>query len=1318
MGGLGVDRRKRRVYSCLHAALARALHFRVVHDGEVVFWQGDAIDEASGRFLVVSGSLLVFSKAQVAVGDGPQASRSGNPLYRLGKCVATCNQGSICGEVGFCGANRVLLLLLRTIMLLKVYFLLSGEFCVHVPESTEGIQLKTEATDGNYKTEVVTHLKSCIKLLHDHDADVVCCSETHASGMISVTHLCKLSEGDSFGGNCLIGYSLHSSRSDYEGVLLSIPQNNDDVCYVVSLAVDDLYAIRLRYMNATDFSASAAYNILASKSPRDRTCEQLGYLLIFITRISSAKLFFNQLPWVVLRQICLNATLDTYRIVDKQLACIQEQGQKLPGLRVLLDGYLRIFRADSCAGQTIDTSCQRYSCVEEAPTLDKQVDVLLAASSKRGLPCTEGSSQYVAEGSDTFVESLGVLCSGSAFSLLPVLLRSTSPFGYLAFASAESNVAMINILSIPAALVEICLARTEEYLVCHPTRALRQTVRAARKTPRLQLSGPRKAQAKYEFERFILHCPAVCGIPRTKLKFMIDHMQVVNVPANCFIFEAGEVTRGCIFIVLEGNVRTYRYPLADIISETKSSTHARSGVKELSKLAVATVETFTAEDSAHTVEQTVFAFNKPVDDDFFIRDYKYVSDFGAGDGFGRHGILEACSPASTSNRSSSKLSQLVRRATSHRFQSRQESLVHYVYPETAITQSQCCLGILWNDSATEASCDLDLVTKEELFVEMEAQPIHSTVKSNGYVGQFSPSLFNTRYQILERMDLAKRLTTQQLDRVAESLQYIELSIGNTGTDLVIIVCSVTMQQVLSPPLPLSGPSGASTSFDARGSKIQIRLLRPGDTFGEVELLLGTTKRLVEAIASDSNTKLLRIPKPVFLTLWPQKERFESKLMTLKRAFDASSSLEPEQLCSMYYSVEELSFKRNEGKHLTEIVIDSNFPNVCVNSVVFSSYTPRGTLLVVERGHCIVHNYITLQQRRPRKTMLHLPLENSPYTPKLAIDTPVASLEPCTILFADDLEYTTNWPLRDLRVNSNCPSKLPDAGYTIADSPIVNAFSVDLYHSSSETLPNCAPLRRNHELFIMALLGRGGLQTVRSAIAVQQYHRAESVAHSIRLTETATLKSKDAPLLSPCASKLKKHVLKTNNLKLPGPPMQMELLHYLRDRQLPKGPARPNNNRIQLPPSRDSTTPTMRVSITTTKSSVLAHGSFTKSSQITGDLFPSLRPVGESDSCQDGEAYEIHPYIDPAEVAASLRSVQLLKETRIIAELSQSTQQQTLGPTTFDTANEKRQRHGHPPSRLLTSRGYLLDIITPNTKVENDRKKSGLCRRLLHVKGMK
>ncbi|KAE9237593.1 hypothetical protein PF005_g584 [Phytophthora fragariae] len=160
----------------------------------------------------------------------------------------------------------------------------------------------------------------------------------------------------------------------------------------------------------------------------------------------------------------------------------------------------------------------------------------------------------------------------------------------------------------------------------------------------------------------------------------------------------------------------------------------------------------------------------------------------------------------------------------------------------------------------------------------------------------------------------------------------------------VIEGSVTIQQVLDSPLPVSAALVTGSSLDARGTKVIVRVLKPGDTFGEVELMLESSRRLIEATVSSPSTKLLRVPKAVFISLWPQRDRFESKLTTLKRAFAAASPLEPEQLCSMYYSVKELSFKRNE--------------------VIFGSYTPQGTLFMVESGLCIMHNKRFVEQQYP------------------------------------------------------------------------------------------------------------------------------------------------------------------------------------------------------------------------------------------------------------------------------------------------------------------------------------------------------------------
>jgi hypothetical protein len=94
-------------FCCWMAALARVLHFREVNDGDVLFRQGDLIEETSGRFLVVFGSLLLFSQRQPA----PRANSKHDKEHiggRYGECVGSCFPGSTCGEVGNCSGGSFL----------------------------------------------------------------------------------------------------------------------------------------------------------------------------------------------------------------------------------------------------------------------------------------------------------------------------------------------------------------------------------------------------------------------------------------------------------------------------------------------------------------------------------------------------------------------------------------------------------------------------------------------------------------------------------------------------------------------------------------------------------------------------------------------------------------------------------------------------------------------------------------------------------------------------------------------------------------------------------------------------------------------------------------------------------------------------------------------------------------------------------------------------------------------------------------------------------------------------------------------------------
>lgn len=105
---------------------------------------------------------------------------------------------------------------------------------------------------------------------------------------------------------------------------------------------------------------------------------------------------------------------------------------------------------------------------------------------------------------------------------------------------------------------------------------------------------------------------------------------------------------------------------------------------------------------------------------------------------------------------------------------------------------------------------------------------------------------------------------------------------------------------------------SSSSQDSATQKITVQTMKAGDVFGDFELLAEKSERQVYATTCSSATKLVIMPREDFLAYWPRHMRLESKLLTLKGALYGVHNLESDHLCSLYYSMQERTFNRNEG----------------------------------------------------------------------------------------------------------------------------------------------------------------------------------------------------------------------------------------------------------------------------------------------------------------------------------------------------------------------------------------------------------------------
>lgn len=127
---------------------------------------------------------------------------------------------------------------------------------------------------------------------------------------------------------------------------------------------------------------------------------------------------------------------------------------------------------------------------------------------------------------------------------------------------------------------------------------------------------------------------------------------------------------------------------------------------------------------------------------------------------------------------------------------------------------------------------------------------------------------------------------------------------------VVLSGSVAIQHIepASSPMPMISPF----SDMCAPTRTTVQTMTAEDGFGEFELLDGSATRLVTAVVTSAKTRLLIVPREVFLGHWPHKQQLETKVRLVKRSFGTVQQLENAQLCSLYYSMRERCFARNEG----------------------------------------------------------------------------------------------------------------------------------------------------------------------------------------------------------------------------------------------------------------------------------------------------------------------------------------------------------------------------------------------------------------------
>lgn len=374
--------------------------------------------------------------------------------------------------------------------------------------------------------------------------------------------------------------------------------------------------------------------------------------------------------------------------------------------------------------------------------------------------------------------------------------------------------------------------------------------------------------------------------------------------------------------------------------------------------------------------------------------------------------------------------------------------------------------------------------------------------------------------------------------------------------------------------------------------------------------------------------------------------------------------------------------------------------------------------MIHQGSCVIHSWTKLQ-KVPRRPIAYKDVVLSSPT-KVLLDTRIATLGRGSILYTPKQEDENASDSQKGSSKPNRPSYDIDPiafgnEYAVADSPVVEAFTIQLFPGKPHAgLP---ALYRCHEYYAVVLVGKNGLSALRDFLVLQRESRAENAVFTGRLA-TASLPKEPAGELSPRIIKPRLH-LETAVITVNGPSTgSTKLTKFLQARRLPHQQGQVLQNPSPLaglyglsPRSRTDQ------SIMSPPKSRLMFGSFQMVSEKNGDTLPLIAAKPCSDIRLQQQTIPSRP-LTTASTTAGVIDQQLREEQRVFTLLSN--QSAFSREKNVNKEKQVRRRNGHLPLKVVENAGKFVDehafTTVINLKDVHARKKSGLCRRLLHIKG--
>ncbi|KAF1322396.1 hypothetical protein FI667_g11343, partial [Globisporangium splendens] len=1191
-----------------------------------------------------------------------------------------------------------------------MFMVLSGTLCVRYTDPFEAKQLRSY-DEKNYAFDPPLPTTKINASLRQNSS--VCLAECELPKEVALlsqlsSHVCTLASGDAFGESGV------RARALLQGATLFNPITSAGPCTVLALSYDDYHAAWNRYLEATEFTPECVYNVLTNVLPQDRTCEQIGYLSAFLTRKSPAKVFFNQLPTQILHKICLHASLETYKVGDDAIIeFVQNEDDDVNFMRVVLNGCVCAFKNKSrhpCRGHG---GSPTQIIAPKAAVLRRFQSKLLRGNTKRlDEMYTETarcrSTELESEGRTNVqtVDPVCILPHGAAFDQHQIFTNSKSPYSYAAYSAglgpsanplllqdntigkAEASAAgtssdIVYVLSIPARFVKLCFTTLDEYLTCNLVRMFKRIAKAKETSAKSGVPICELVQG-LQMDRLLFLNPCFSGIPRTRLQAAASaEVDVAVVPPRRILYEMGESTRGTIYFVLSGNVRTFTVYVSSKNRQQQQKPEEKKLPKLLRKASRSLHATHAAMEkkySSHVSGLEVCAWF-----DGYERTRKLNSSHRANAPWNAphnhaarvFGELASVLPNKIGRSRYSRSKESQNKATPSNTASMAMAADWLVdlYENDVFGEEVCfdaCIGsnrlttaVAATANRSEGDTELLYLSRQQIdeiqapYLQIASQHKLPSPGIRGMLERSNQLLSIRKHCITSRQRWQLAINHVIQGRAQRSRwSSVLLQAKRHRVELILQLCASSMLQTY-----------------AQDSIVIVK----GDAVGDRCFLVLTGSVTVHQVCNGASYS------PGI-----------SNSFSLPLATGTSSSVE-NTFSSVKVAVQTLragdifgDFELLAGK--TERQIHAVASTAATKLLTFPReefcmYWPRtarlnAKLTTIKNAFYGVHNLDS-----DRLCSLYYAMQEKCFKRNEG-----------SILFTEkqeDVQSGTGSRRKSSKpqtVTANSVDAESEKDFVVADSPVVETFSLQLFPCNSKH-NSVNSSSRNPELFVAVVLGKHGLSAIRKHLNEHRAWRTKNTAYTSRVVESSVSKKETLPTATTASTQTIIHKAPTS---MPGL-HPLALTRFLKDRQLLHSPPELQPTFGQMRPASPTDPPMSLSPASPTQSQPIDHpspskahaplGSFGVKNVVSSNasLFP---PIG-SPPVEAAKTPElVSTSRDPTLPVSSALKGQLRKEKLVLDTLSKSSKSEGIKKT--DLEKQIRRRHGRPPPKIVENRGMFVD----------------------------